>query len=149
MSFSEAITRYEKQHKNMKINISNNFPAWFLVKHPAQRNIRLACMCTDLYRVLIFSALFSYLFHTEKKSGKFQNPVKIVHMQVVLFFPHLFSYQCSKKEEFFFPYQLLQKRQQITFFLPATIIMQMEKIFSLSVSAAMLPKPTEVMQVIV
>ena len=33
--------------------------------------------------------------------------------------------------------------------LPATIIMQMEKIFSLSVSAATLPKPTEVMHVMV
>ena len=33
--------------------------------------------------------------------------------------------------------------------LPATIIMQMEKIFSLSVSAAMFPNPTEVMQVMV
>lgn len=32
---------------------------------------------------------------------------------------------------------------------PAIIIMQMVKIFSLSVSAATLPKPTEVMQVIV
>jgi hypothetical protein len=41
------------------------------------------------------------------------------------------------------------RESTIVLSIPAMIIMQMVKIFSLSVSAATFPKPTEVMQVIV
>lgn len=44
---------------------------------------------------------------------------------------------------------VVERREREIVYSPATIIMQIVKIFSLSVSAATLPNPTEVMQVMV
>lgn len=53
-----------------------------------------------------------------------------------------------RKETYFFNIEM-KKNEKRKSIVPAMIIMQMVKIFSLSVSAATLPNPTEVMQVIV